>query len=1011
VGFSQSRACLLAGFSLEVNMANTGVPSSKSGGGSGQVVKSKLITQTAHGFAVDQVVYKSSVAGAYALAQADSVMTAEAIGVVTGPITANTFYIESFGLHTVTNAAFLPLPAEGSSGFLSATIAGAITYTEPTSPNVSQPIWTVTSANTVNVDIKRGVVAAPVDPGVNFPKVRSFLRDDLALLTATDMLEFANGQLVQVTGNSIVGDSGRTNFWQWDSTSIAPVVANEVIQVTGIVTGRFLKKRPLLDDFIFDITEYGALPTATDNATAINAAITAASNALLAGRVNPVLLFPPGGSFRSSVGIVVPINIDVRMESPLIYTGGLNVTALRIGMTAAETISNSLQFRDAVNETRIHHLWVNRLTTSDGTNEASVGIHILSAFHNKIFIRETLGFTRNIVVQGDRWGATYNDFHLGRMNGAKVSLDLIATKVGADFGWVNENHFWGGHFAMYAGGAFNTRSRIGVRIRWDQELYINNNNTFYSPSFEMQDAAMTGGATSIPFETLDATLNTVLNARHETALSTGTVIFAKETGTVGSYNSYNVSYHDRPETIDYSGSTAPRASTINQRNAAFAHLTNDRYTQIFSTGRLRDFLQTPPTGTGLTLSDKAFFITPAGVVSNRSALVTQQTDHLKFTGSVGIGVHVSTRFAKNFFVRRNVNNGTLNGAPGYGRVFIRPFDSAGALLDGSGATRYVSGPDAGLIAWSTTYGGAYLCANDGFSENIGPFNVDASVAYIQVGVYSSNMELIGFDIVSMDSRPAIVWSGVTAPTDLVAASYKKVFDTGFLPNKATAYDATTYSVAGLGSFVPGTGVVTLNATGVTVAPTQTNFAAPGAAYFGIFIDTSKAKQLRITRKCANSRAGRVRIAAFDNTGVRLTGGTDVAAVPSMFYSGAAINMYVEAADNTGVNSMIVNVGATVDRIFVAVTGGTNPAEMLRWEVETLGESTAYSGLDGALPNDGQPLAVQAPVNGIYVLGVQVQNATPSELGAATTKYVVTGWVCTAAGAPGTWLQQRALTGN
>jgi hypothetical protein len=220
----------------------TGVPSSKGGGGSGQVVKSKLITQTAHGFAVDQIVYKSSVAGAYDLAQADSVTTAEAIGVVTGPITANTFYIESLGLHTITNAAFLPLPAEGSSGFLSATTAGAITYTEPTSPNVSQPIWTVTSANTVNVDIKRGVVASPNDPGVNFAKKRTFLRSDLSLLTATDMLEFANGQLVEVTGGTVIGDDEQGSTYRWDSTNTRAHTGIDVISVTASPTGRFIKK-------------------------------------------------------------------------------------------------------------------------------------------------------------------------------------------------------------------------------------------------------------------------------------------------------------------------------------------------------------------------------------------------------------------------------------------------------------------------------------------------------------------------------------------------------------------------------------------------------------------------------------------------------------------------------------------------------------------------------------------------------------------------------------------------
>jgi lysophospholipase L1-like esterase len=45
------------------------------------------------------------------------------------------------------------------------------------------------------------------------------------------------------------------------------------------------------------------------------------------------------------------------------------------------------------------------------------------------------------------------------------------------------------------------------------------------------------------------------------------------------------------------------------------------------------------------------------------------------------------------------------------------------------------------------------------------------------------------------------------------------------------------------------------------------------------------------------------------------------------------------------------------------------------------------------------------------VGDQVVNTAPTELGSAASKYVITGWICTVAGAPGTWLQQRTLTGN
>lgn len=52
----------------------------------------------------------------------------------------------------------------------------------------------------------------------------------------------------------------------------------------------------------------------------------------------------------------------------------------------------------------------------------------------------------------------------------------------------------------------------------------------------------------------------------------------------------------------------------------------------------------------------------------------------------------------------------------------------------------------------------------------------------------------------------------------------------------------------------------------------------------------------------------------------------------------------------------------------------------------------------------------APTTGTHAQGDFVKNSTPTEAGAGGSKYVVLGWVCTAGGTPGTWVQVRALTG-
>ena len=56
-------------------------------------------------------------------------------------------------------------------------------------------------------------------------------------------------------------------------------------------------------------------------------------------------------------------------------------------------------------------------------------------------------------------------------------------------------------------------------------------------------------------------------------------------------------------------------------------------------------------------------------------------------------------------------------------------------------------------------------------------------------------------------------------------------------------------------------------------------------------------------------------------------------------------------------------------------------------------------------------ATAVPTTGMYAQGDFVRNLTPTELGAAGSRYVVVGWLCVAAGTPGTFVQQRSLTGN
>ena len=52
-----------------------------------------------------------------------------------------------------------------------------------------------------------------------------------------------------------------------------------------------------------------------------------------------------------------------------------------------------------------------------------------------------------------------------------------------------------------------------------------------------------------------------------------------------------------------------------------------------------------------------------------------------------------------------------------------------------------------------------------------------------------------------------------------------------------------------------------------------------------------------------------------------------------------------------------------------------------------------------------------PTTGDWAQGDTVRNSTPTELGSASSKYVITGYMCVVAGTPGTFVQCRSLTGN
>ena len=141
--FTANTLNVLSGSTLSID---SGATLANSGTITGFNSTSYAVTQSSHGFAVGKVLKSSGSAGAYATAQADSAANAEVIGIVTVVADTNNFTLTIAGEIDV--AAAVPDVAAGTVVFLSASAAGDLTATEPsTTGQISKPIGIVTTQN------------------------------------------------------------------------------------------------------------------------------------------------------------------------------------------------------------------------------------------------------------------------------------------------------------------------------------------------------------------------------------------------------------------------------------------------------------------------------------------------------------------------------------------------------------------------------------------------------------------------------------------------------------------------------------------------------------------------------------------------------------------------------------------------------------------------------------------------------------------------------------------------
>lgn len=119
------------------------------------------VTQAAHGFTSSNLgapLYLTS-GGIYTLAKADAANTAEVVGLIYSIVDVNTFTMALFGNVTVNTAVSGGALVVGSTYYVSASTAGLITATEPsTLGHVSKPVGTAISTTVLEFINMRGIV-------------------------------------------------------------------------------------------------------------------------------------------------------------------------------------------------------------------------------------------------------------------------------------------------------------------------------------------------------------------------------------------------------------------------------------------------------------------------------------------------------------------------------------------------------------------------------------------------------------------------------------------------------------------------------------------------------------------------------------------------------------------------------------------------------------------------------------------------------------------------------------
>jgi len=444
-------------------------------------------------------------------------------------------------------------------------------------------------------------------------------------------------------------------------------------------------------------------------------AIQAAADSLATNQT----LVIPYGLYHTTNTITFPGTINVKMQGTILYKGTHTKPAVVWGALATQMAFKKGVFR------------IDSNVQSDWTNTAYKGLVIYDAVDCDITINMVRGFTIGAEIYGDATGSFYNTYHLDQLVNNSVGLDLVTPSGGS----CNESLFIKGRFAVDT--IVNTSSdRVGIRARNGGGAALINNNTFLSPSFEMNAAGTTGTAEAIDWQ--GCAFNRILNCRSEGNDDPSFII-----GVDCYDNEITTGFGDATVT-DTSLTPSTRASSASERikEASVSEWNSGPLGRIATDYDGTDTM-IPTCETHHSNDTLPTLHLDNILITNRDYIETAST-------SRGVSISIDTSISKKFVVRRNAVDSFG------GRVVIVAYDANNAILSGS-SPLYIAGQSGLNFSSVATYGNAYQTGADSDEDTY--FECAATVESVEVIITAgtAQLKLRSFSVHNVDliNRQAI----------------------------------------------------------------------------------------------------------------------------------------------------------------------------------------------------------------------------------------------------------------